>query len=192
MRHLRCRLRDRDHPRVGEMVEPEVDRVGAGGVGELVHERLVRERVLDPIRPAERGGQERVPAGVGDHPLARDDVGGDAVRVVDGVRRQAWRRRRRGREAASRGSRAGSRSAGSPAGRGGCRGLDVQAVAVPDGHLRLRAGGVDGAAERPRVRGPEVLRVVLVGLRVLHPHRLADGLGDHRGVERGVVGGAKP
>ena len=51
---------DGEQARVLEVVEPEVERVGAGRVGELVHERLVGEGVLDAVRRAQRRGQERV------------------------------------------------------------------------------------------------------------------------------------
>ena len=80
-----------------------LDGIGLHACGELVHERLVREGVLQPARRAQRAGEERRADGVRQHALALHragaatraaDAAGDVRRrgVAAVVERGWWRR----------------------------------------------------------------------------------------------------
>ena len=53
------RLDDGPETRVAQVPQPILDRIGADRGRDLVHEALVRERVLQPLRRAQRTGEER-------------------------------------------------------------------------------------------------------------------------------------
>ena len=71
VRRLRRRRHDLDQPRIAQVPQPIRDRIGLHVRRDLVHERLVRERVLQTRRRSQRTGEERRRDRVRQHALAR-------------------------------------------------------------------------------------------------------------------------
>jgi hypothetical protein len=179
---LRHRFNDRPRARVGEVGEPEGDRIDAGGERQFVHEGFDGEYVGIAAERAQRGHPDRhlrdemIHDPVIGQIVARNRV---AIAAARGERNVACERPLlRLREAPAREQIASIRGAGPNAVRPAPQlVLPIENPAVSNGAPGLHHHG-------RAVRLPPKLVVA----HPLHPHRPArDGTGEQRRVERDVV-----
>ncbi len=77
-----------DQPRITQMIQTVGDRIDSRQCRRLIHNRLVREGVLEPRWRSQWPGEEHGPGGVREHPLTLDRPGAAAMaaHATDNVR----------------------------------------------------------------------------------------------------------
>src|SRR6266849_3793964 len=164
-------LQELDTARIVKVTQPELERVGAGGGGKFIHERLVGESVLHASRgakPCRTEGRLGQPVRHGPH--VGEGVGyrrvlDDVPRTHRGLVRQA---RQFGRDQFDV-----PRSA-----------LGDEELGVPRDHVAVR---VEPGLEVDKRRWPLGVPAMLVGAHPLHAHRPLYGAGEQRGVGGGIL-----